>query len=65
MRKYLILFISIPIFGFSQYGSVELSSGGFSFIPAFTDSNPNINFNAGTGNKKLIKNTIKQKPLLN
>ena len=54
MRKYLILFISIPIFGFSQYGSVELSTGGFSFIPAFTDPNPNINFNAGTGNKKLI-----------
>ena len=54
MRKYLILFISIPIFGFSQYGSVELSTGGFSFIPAFTDPNPNINFNAGTGNRKLI-----------
>ena len=40
MRKYLILFISIPIFGFSQYGSLELSTGGFSFIPAFTDPNP-------------------------
>ena len=29
MRKYLILFISIPIFGFSQYGSIEFSTGGF------------------------------------
>ena len=52
--KYLILMLFIPIFGFSQYGNVEFSSGGFSFIPAFTDPNPNINFNAGTGNKKLI-----------
>jgi hypothetical protein len=52
--KYLILILFIPIFGFSQYGNVEFSSGGFSFIPAFTDPNPNINFNAGTGNKKLI-----------
>tara|TARA_B110000037_G_scaffold41388_1_gene51162 strand:- start:702 stop:1343 length:642 start_codon:yes stop_codon:yes gene_type:complete len=54
MTRFLILFISIPIFGFSQYGSLELSTGGFSFIPAFTDPNPNINFNAGTGNKKLV-----------
>ena len=54
LTRFLILFISIPIFGFSQYGSLELSTGGFSFIPAFTDPNPNINFNAGTGNKKLV-----------
>ena len=54
MTRFLFLFISIPIFGFSQYGNLELSTGGFSFIPAFTDPNPNINFNAGTGNKKLV-----------
>ena len=52
--RFLILLISIPIYGFSQYGSVELSTGGFSFIPAFTDPSPNIVINAGTGNKKLI-----------
>ena len=54
MTRFLFIFISIPIFGFSQYGNLELSTGGFSFIPAFTDPNPNINFNAGTGNKKLV-----------
>ena len=51
---FLILLILISFFGFSQYGSVELSTGGFSFIPAFTDPNPNIIINAGTGNKKLF-----------
>jgi len=53
-RLYFVLLISAPFFGFTQYGSVELSSGGFSFIPAFTDSAPNVIINAGTGNKKLI-----------
>jgi hypothetical protein len=36
-KLFFILLISAPFFGLSQYGSVELSSGGFSFIPAFTD----------------------------
>tara|TARA_Y100000385_G_C13047318_1_gene618103 strand:- start:981 stop:1610 length:630 start_codon:yes stop_codon:yes gene_type:complete len=49
-----ILLLLIPLFGYSQYGSIELSTGGFSFIPAFTDSSPNIIINAGTGNKKLV-----------
>ena len=53
-RLYFVLLISAPFFGFTQYGRVELSSGGFSFIPAFTDSAPNVIINAGTGNKKLI-----------
>lgn len=53
-KLFFILLISAPFFGFSQYGSIELSSGGFSFIPAFTDSAPNVIINAGTGNKKLI-----------
>ncbi|MCW1953676.1 MAG: hypothetical protein KIH80_005860 [Flavobacteriia bacterium] len=38
----------------AQYASVELSSGGFSFVPAFTDENPNIIINAGTGSKGLF-----------
>lgn len=38
----------------AQYGAVELSSGGFSFVPAFTDTNPNIIITAGTGNKKRL-----------
>ena len=53
-RLYFVLLISAPFFGFTQYGSVELSSGGFSFTPAFTDSAPTVTINAGTGNKKLI-----------
>ena len=54
MKRFLILLVFFPLFGHAQYGSIELSTGGFSFIPAFTDPNPNIIINAGTGNKKLI-----------
>ncbi len=56
MKKYfslLILFFVIST-AYAQYGNIELSTGGFSFIPAFMDRSPNINFVAGTGTNKLV-----------
>ena len=38
----------------AQYGNIELSTGGFSFVPAFTDTKPNIIINAGTGTQKRL-----------
>jgi len=38
----------------AQYANVELSSGGFSFVPAFTDTNPNLILNAGTTGKGIL-----------
>ena len=54
--KFLIAIIIFftSLFLQAQYASVELSSGGFSFVPAFTDENPNIILNAGTSNKGLF-----------
>ena len=41
---YLITFIILFFIGISnvnaQYANAEISSGGFSFVPAFTDTNP-------------------------
>lgn len=39
---------------FAQYGSVELNSGGFSPVPAFTDSHPNLVIHAGTSSEKRL-----------
>lgn len=49
-----LLFVITICLSNAQYGNVELSTGGFSFIPAFTDTNPNIIFNAGTGTQKRL-----------
>lgn len=49
----LLFFISISQ-TYAQYASVELSSGGFSFVPAFTDIESNFIINAGTGTKGLV-----------
>jgi len=53
-----IIFIILCCIGISdadaQYANAEISSGGFSFIPAFTDINPNLIIRAGTGNKSLM-----------
>lgn len=38
----------------AQYASAELSSGGFSFVPAFTDTNPNLIISAGTGSRGFL-----------
>ena len=55
MRKYFFSLIFLGVVNsYAQYANVEISSGGFSFIPAFMDKNPNINFNLGTGNNKLF-----------
>jgi hypothetical protein len=36
----------------SQYGSIELNTGGFSFIPIFTSNKPHFILRAGTNDKK-------------
>lgn len=57
MKKVLAV-ITLFCFGISmvkaQYANVELSSGGFSFVPAFTDTNPNLIIHAGTAGKGLL-----------
>lgn len=60
MKKYLlsILFLSIVLTTEAQTGSVELSTGGFSFVPAFTSKEPNIIFNAGTNQKRRLTGNI-------
>jgi hypothetical protein len=48
----LFLILAVAFFTFqvnAQYGSVELSSGGFSFIPDFTSRDPHFILRAGTG----------------
>ena len=56
MKQYLLLCllflcaISIK----AQTGSIEMSTGGFSFIPAFTSKEPNIIINASTNPKRRV-----------
>lgn len=38
----------------AQYGSVELSSGGFSFVPNFTSEDPHFILNMGTSSEKRL-----------
>ena len=48
----MFLILAVAFFTFqvnAQYGSVELSSGGFSFIPDFTSRDPHFILRAGTG----------------
>ncbi|MFD3293495.1 hypothetical protein SKC35_07340 [Aquirufa sp. KTFRIE-69F] len=42
----------------AQTGSIEVSTGGFSFIPAFTSKEPNIIINAGTNPKKRLTGSL-------
>ena len=60
MKKYLLslLFLVLTHCVFSQTGSIEVSSGGFSFIPAFTSKEPNIIINAGTNQKRRLTGNI-------
>jgi hypothetical protein len=56
MKQYLIalfLFSSV-ISAQAQTGSIEMSTGGFSFIPAFTSREPNIIINASTNPKRRV-----------
>ena len=38
----------------SQYGSIELNTGGFSFIPIFTSDKPHFILKAGTNDRKRL-----------
>jgi len=56
MKKF-FLTLGVALFAVqvdAQYGSVELSSGGFSFIPDFTSRDPHIILSAGTGAGKRL-----------
>lgn len=56
MKKF-FLTLGVALFAVqvdAQYGSVELSSGGFSFIPDFTSRDPHIILRAGTGTGKRL-----------
>ena len=38
----------------AQYGSIELSSGGFSFVPNFTSEDPHFIVSMGTSSEKKL-----------
>lgn len=42
----------------AQTGSVEISSGGYSFIPAFTSKEPNLIINAETNSKYRLTGSL-------
>lgn len=56
MKQYLFatLFFLSTINVYAQTGSIEMSTGGFSFIPAFTSKEPNIIINASTNPKRRL-----------
>ena len=56
MKKF-FLTLGVALFAVqvdAQYGSIELSSGGFSFVPDFTSRDPHIILSAGTGTGKRL-----------
>ena len=48
----LIIYLSVNSSLHSQYGSLELNTGGFSFIPIFTSNKPHYVLRAGTNDKR-------------
>ena len=55
MKQLLIVCLLLASFSLTaQTGSIEMSTGGFSFIPAFTSKEPNLIINAGTNPKKRL-----------
>jgi hypothetical protein len=52
------LFVLASISLKAQTGSIEMSTGGFSFIPAFTSKEPNIIINASTNPKKRLTGAL-------
>jgi hypothetical protein len=55
MKQLLIVCLVIASFSLTaQTGSIEMSTGGFSFIPAFTSKEPNLIINASTNPKKRL-----------
>ncbi len=59
MKQLLALCLFLAVFSLNaQTGSIEMSSGGFSFIPAFTSKEPNIIINASTNPKKRLTGSL-------
>ena len=56
IKKLLLLsaFVLIAKISFGQYASIEASTGGFSFIPAFASSEPHFILTAGTSSKHRL-----------
>jgi len=55
MKQLLAVCLLLASFSLTaQTGSIEMSTGGFSFIPAFTSKEPNLIINAGTNPKKRL-----------
>jgi hypothetical protein len=53
-KLFTILAFFCATFAQAQYASFEASTGGFSFIPAFTSEDPHIIVNAGTTDSKRL-----------
>ena len=49
-----LLLLGGSFLSFAQTGSIEVNTGGFSFIPAFTSREPNLIINAGTNPQKRL-----------
>lgn len=52
-----LLFLSVGSLK-AQTGSIEMSTGGFSFIPAFTSKEPNLIINASTNPKRKLTGAL-------
>lgn len=57
-NKLFVLFLIVISSAYSQYGSVELNTGGFSLVPAFTDDQPNFIINLGTSTDKRVSGNL-------
>jgi hypothetical protein len=59
MKQLLALCLFLASFTLSaQTGSIEMSTGGFSFIPAFTSKEPNMIINASTNPKRRLTGAL-------
>lgn len=59
MKQLLAICLILATFSLkAQTGSIEMSTGGFSFIPAFTSKEPNIIINASTNPKKRLTGSL-------
>jgi len=57
-KRLFVLFVLIASSAYSQYGSVELNTGGFSLVPAFTDDQPNFILNLGTSTDRRVTGSL-------
>jgi hypothetical protein len=59
MKQLLCLCLFLASFSLhAQTGSIEMSTGGFSFVPAFTSKEPNLIINAGTNPKRRLTGNL-------